>query len=282
MNTQEIKKICKIYDIRPDHDKGQNFLISPAAMDQVIQAAQLSPNDSVLEIGPGLGFLTARLIEQAKRLVSVELDYKLFRFLLSQFPNNKKLDLVNQDILKFDPTEHGLVDYKIVANLPYNITSFFLKKFLTLQAGKPKSMTLMLQKEVAERICAKPGSMSLLSISVQVYCQPEITARISKNDFWPVPKIDSAVINLNAIMTNQMFKKWLGSVNENDFWQVVRIGFSARRKQLHNNLSAGLHIASLEAKSCLLAVGLAENVRPQDLSIGDWLGLVKKLKKYFK
>jgi len=272
MIIQDIKKICKIYNIWPSQENGQNFVISQQVI-QVIESASLKPADCVLEVGPGLGFLTQQLIKVAKRVVSVELDKQIFSFLTGQFLVEKNLELINQDILKFNPASIDLKKYKIVANLPYNITSFFLRRFLNLDDYKPTAMTLMLQKEVAERICAKPGAMSLLAISVQVFCQPEITYMVSKNDFWPQPKVNSAIINFNLIKTNQEFKKWLGQINDSFFWRIIKIGFSARRKQLHNNLSAGLKIDSQQIKKIFISLNLAENIRPQDLSIDDWLKL---------
>ena len=138
--------------------------------------------------------------------------------------------------------------YKVVANIPYNITSFFLKKFLT-EKNKPTDMTLLVQKEVAERICAKPGSMSLLAISVQLYSYPEITKIVSRQSFWPAPEVDSAIIKLSSIKNQAAVDNFLEGISEKDFWQIVKIGFSAKRKQLQNNLSPGLKISTSEVKN---------------------------------
>jgi len=277
----QIKQICKIYGIRPSREKGQNFLINPEIIKKIAAAAGLSPKDTVLEVGPGLGILTEELVKKTGRVVSVELDRKLFDFLKVKFVNVKNLELINEDALNFLAISYKLKakSYKIVANLPYNITSHFLKKFLT-GPNKPEDMTLLLQKEVAQRICAKPGEMSRLSVSVQLYGRPRIIDYADKNNFWPKPAVDSAVLKISEIKSQAEVDNYLAGINEKNFWRIVKIGFSAKRKQLGNNLAAGLKIPASEVKKSLNQANFDEKIRAQNLSVSDWLALAKKLVLY--
>ncbi len=273
---QQVKAICQTYDIKPDKQKGQNFLVNTDVLANIIVAADLQPSDAVLEVGPGLGILTEALVKRVSRVISVELDKKLFTFLKTQFVSAPNLELVNEDILKFNPVAYNLqpTSYKLVANLPYNITSHFLKKFLTMP-HRPSSMTLLVQKEVAERICAQPGQLSLLGLSVQLYSQPSLVSVVNQNSFWPAPAVESAILNLSSVQSQIEVDKRLNGVTEDKFWQLARIGFSAKRKQLPNNLAAGLHISSLEAKSLVEKAGFNPKIRAQNLSIDDWSKLAK-------
>jgi len=278
---EQIKNICRTYGIRPQRAKGQNFLISREVLKQIIEAANLKSIDTVLEVGPGLGVLTEALVKRAKRVVSVELDKNLFSFLQVKFAAAKNLKLINDDILNWQIADRKLqiADYKIVANIPYNITSNFIRKFLS-NDPKPISMTLLVQKEVAERICAPAGEMSLLSVSVQLYGKPEIVSVVGKKNFWPEPEVDSAILKISAIKTAQETAAWLGEIKEKQFWQLVKIGFSARRKKLSNNLSAGLRVDASVIKKVLNQVGLDDKIRAQNLKIDDWMRLAKTLKIY--
>ncbi len=272
----QVKLICKTYDIWPSRSKGQNFLVNPVIIDEIISAAGLQPDDAVLEVGPGLGILTEQLVKRVKKVVSVELDGKIFGFLQAKFAEIGNLALVNQDILKFQPSVYGLEigQYKIVANLPYNITSFFLKIFLSGKI-RPVEMTMLLQKEVAERICAKPGKMSLLAISVQLYSEPLIIGQVGRNNFWPPPEVDSAIIKISKIKNQVEVDNFLEGIEEKFFWQVVKIGFSAKRKQLQHNLSAGLKIPAQDVKKWLNQANLDEKIRAEGLGTNDWIVLVK-------
>ncbi|OGY50538.1 MAG: hypothetical protein A3J65_00310 [Candidatus Buchananbacteria bacterium RIFCSPHIGHO2_02_FULL_45_11b] len=189
--------------------------------------------------------------------------------------------MINEDALNFLAISYKLKakSYKIVANLPYNITSHFLKKFLT-GPNKPEDMTLLLQKEVAQRICAKPGEMSRLSVSVQLYGRPRIIDYADKNNFWPKPAVDSAVLKISEIKSQAEVDNYLAGINEKNFWRIVKIGFSAKRKQLGNNLAAGLKIPASEVKKSLNQANFDEKIRAQNLSVSDWLALAKKLVLY--
>jgi len=258
------KEICRIFDIRPAHSKGQNFLIDSQVYDDLIAAADLKITDTVLEVGPGLGFLTAKLAAQAKKVVAVELDDKLAAYLKTGLAAQKidNTEVINADILKFNPDRFAGESYKIVANLPYNITSFFLRQFLG-GAHQPATLILMLQKEVAERIVARPPDMSLLAVSVQYYAAAEIVREVKAGNFWPEPEVDSAIIKI--VLTGKS-----DPALDKRFFQLLRIGFSAKRKMLKNNLSAGFKINSETAASWLEKAGLDPKIRAEALSVSDW------------
>jgi 16S rRNA (adenine1518-N6/adenine1519-N6)-dimethyltransferase len=296
---EETKNICKQNNIIPARSKGQNFLIDEDVYDQIVVAADLDKNDIVLEVGPGLGILTEKLAERVKKVAAVELDDKLAKILQKKLATDgiKNVEVINEDILKlriavileqassgersdriprsYHPSlgselqpacaDRDDIKYKIVANLPYNITSIFLRKFLTAE-NKPESMTLMLQKEVAERIAAGPGGMSLLAVSVQYYADIEIIGAVDRGKFWPQPEVDSAIIKIDLKPRAR-----IGSVDkESDFFRLVKIGFSSRRKMLKNNLSSGYHISQEIAKNKIKTAGLDEKIRAQDLSLVEW------------
>lgn len=262
---------CRENGIKPARSKGQNFLIDETVYEQIIAAAEISSEDTVLEVGPGLGFLTEKICAQAKKVLTIELDDKLFALLEKKIAEKKldNLEARNLNVLDFridEWAERG--KYKIVANLPYNITSVFLRKFLSSEFP-PESLVLMLQKEVAERIAAKPGKMSLLAVSVQFYADAEIVLSVPSEKFWPAPEVDSAVIKIVA-------RKKYTDIDEDKFFQLVKIGFSAKRKMLKNNLASGFHISMDEASKKIVQAGFAEKVRAQELGVGDWTKLLKE------
>ena len=264
---EQTQKLCKLYNIKPARSRGQNFLIKEEIYDQMVEQADLQPDDVVLEVGPGLGFLTAKLAERVKKVIAVELDDKLAEVLKTGLMARgvKNVEVVNEDILISQKSKVKSQKYKIVANLPYNITSIFLRKFLESE-NKPEFIVLMLQKEVAERICAKAGEMSLLAVSVQFYAKPEIVQIVPKENFWPQPEVDSAIIKLKAINKKT-------EVNEKDFFRLVKFGFSAKRKMLKNNLAAGFRLSQEEAENKIKQAGFNPKVRAQELSVDDWLKL---------
>ncbi|MBU1164263.1 ribosomal RNA small subunit methyltransferase A [Patescibacteria group bacterium] len=282
MDIDQLKKICKQYNIKPLDSRGQNFLINNEILARIIKEAKLYKDDIVLEVGPGFGILTQELAKHTKQVIAVEIDKKLSTIFKSNFQDHKNVKLIEGDILKLkdnDP-KFPATDYKIISNLPYNITSIFLRKFLS-NNPKPSEMIIMLQKEVAERICAQPGQMSLLAVSVQFYAQPKILFEVSKENFWPQPKVDSAIIKIitkPAVDIHQHNHQY--NVFEKDFFQIVKIGFSSKRKQLQNNLSAGLQLDNQKIKLILRQLGFKDNVRAQELSVDDWVKLVNELKKH--
>jgi len=278
----EIREICRIFEIKPTRSKGQNFLVNEKIYDDIVKAADLKSNETVLEIGPGLGFLTLKLAEKVKRVVAVELDDQLASYL--QLGINAKdlanVEIVNQDILKFNLDAHIKASdkYKIVANLPYNITSIFLRLFLSSR-HKPESFVLMLQKEVAERIVATAPDMSLLAISVQYYAEPVIIREVKAGNFWPEPKVDSAIIKIstkkqsNLDYEEQVFQDKL-------FFRLAKMGFSAKRKMLKNNLAGGLKIDQKQVADIMEKNKFNPLTRAEDLSLEDWLKLFAALRKF--
>ncbi|MEA3449918.1 MAG: 16S rRNA (adenine(1518)-N(6)/adenine(1519)-N(6))-dimethyltransferase RsmA [Patescibacteria group bacterium] len=265
---QKTINISKKYNISPKRSKGQNFLINESVYNQIVEVADLQYEDIVLEVGPGLGFLTEKLAEKVNRVVAVELDDGLTEVLRARLKEKEigNVEVINEDVLKIFNFQFSIFNFKIIANLPYNITSIFLRKVLELE-NKPKSLTLMLQKEVAKRITAEPGKMSKLTVSVQFYADAEILFNVPKTDFWPEPKVDSAVIELK--IKSKKYK-----VDDKRFFQLVRIGFSARRKKLKNNLASGYQIKAEEAGERLKLANLNPDCRAQDLGVQDWIKLL--------
>lgn len=215
---------------------GQNFLKSIPALNMMCEAGEVNSNDVVLEIGPGKGALTAKLLDKAGKVIAVEKDNELFEFLKEKFSEeikNKKLELVNGDILNFDPATYYLLPatYKVIANIPYNITGSILKNFLASDI-QPSKMVLLVQKEVAERIVARDEKESILSLSIRAYGTPKYIMKVHKRFFSPSPKVDSAIIAINDISKQNFHIK----NEENMFFEVVKTGFAHKRKVLRKNL----------------------------------------------
>jgi len=285
---ERTKELCRLYDIRPSRSKGQNFLVVEKIYDNIVEAAELNKEDTVLEVGPGLGFLTIKLAQKVKRVVAVELDDKLAEVLKTGLiaQGIKNVEVVNEDILRITnylprftagkagelritnkilSSKYQISRYKVVANLPYNISSIFLRKFLSRDI-KPILMVLMLQKEVAERIIAHPPKMSLLAVSTQFYADSKIIEYVPKENFWPRPEVDSTIIKLE-IRSKKL------EVNEREFFRLVKFGFSAKRKMLKNNLAAGYRISQDETEKKLKKAGFNPKIRAQELSVNDWMKL---------
>jgi 16S rRNA (adenine1518-N6/adenine1519-N6)-dimethyltransferase len=246
---------------------GQNFLKSTSALQKIISAGEISKKDIVLEIGPGKGALTELLLEKAQKVIAVETDYALFDLLKEKFAkeiSGERLVLVQSDILHFDISKCAFAkkNYKIIANIPYNITGAILKKFLTAE-NQPERMVLMVQKEVAKRIMEPKGS--LLSVSVKVYGTPRMVAKVPARYFSPQPKVDSSIIKIEDISRENFAKN---GVSEEDFWKIVRAGFRHKRKKLQNNLK------SIVSKEKLANLGLGSK-RAEELSPKEWFALVK-------
>jgi 16S rRNA (adenine1518-N6/adenine1519-N6)-dimethyltransferase len=272
---KKTQEICRIYDIKPQSSMGQNFLVSLEVYKKIVASSNVSKEDIVLEVGPGLGFLSAELLKTAKKVVAVELDGKIAEVLelaLSSH-NLDNLEIINENVLDFDPKQLKS-GYKIVANLPYNISSVFLRKFLTTD-NKPKSLTLMLQKEVVERIVAGPGKHSLLSLSVQYYSQAKYVDTVNKENFWPQPKVNSAILHLETKEDKDIS---LSKDEQRVFFRLLKFGFSAKRKKLINNLVGALQIDNKIIQTKMQAADIDINIRAQDLSLSDWKKLFAQLR----
>jgi len=274
VNQKEVKKLCKKYNIYPSKRLGQNFLVDEGVLRKIIEAANLTKSDVVLEVGPGIGNLTLELAKRVKKIIAIEKDPGMIEVLRINLKNFKNVEILKGDALKI--ISHKLSTtasilwrrYKVVANIPYYLTSPLIRKFLEAE-NQPKEMILMVQKEVAQRICAKPPDMSILAVSVQFYAKPEIISFVSKKSFWPSPKVDSAIIKISAL--NQRRK----SAFNQRFFKMVKAGFSQPRKQLINNLSHGLKMNKEKVKNWLSKNNIQPTQRAETLNLKNWLSLIK-------
>jgi len=266
----DIPALLRQFDLRPSKGLGQNFLKDNHSLQKIVHAAELRPDEAVLEIGPGLGSLTRYLSLAARSVTAVELDRKLFPALESVLKPYKNVRLVQGDILKLDPADvMDVPGYVVVANIPYYITSAVIRHLL--EAGqRPRRVVLTVQKEVAERICAKPGDMSLLALSVQVYGQPAISTIIPAEAFYPSPKVDSAVLCIEIHPQPVLPAEELGI-----FFQLTKAGFSQKRKTLRNSLAGGLRISPAECEALLASAGIDPRRRAETLTLEEWGNLVK-------
>lgn len=263
-NPDYLQHLCQKYGLRPSKKYGQNFLIEPMVIEEILKAAEIEKKETVVEVGPGFGALTFALLEKAGKVTAFEIEKKLTEYWQERQSDN--LQIVWGDVLRnlknFDLPEK----YKVVANLPYQITSSVIRAFLESE-NPPESMILMIQKEVAERICAKPGDMSLLSVAVQYYAEPQIVAAVPRINFWPTPKVDSAVIKILKNKTDEAGDK--GKTKE--FFQLVKVGFANRRKFLIKNLLSLLGKKKRgEIQRVFKELNLSEKVRAQELSVEQW------------
>jgi 16S rRNA (adenine1518-N6/adenine1519-N6)-dimethyltransferase len=265
--------LLKQYGLRPSKGLGQNFLNSHAILERIASAAKLTPNDTVLEIGAGLGTLTETLAQAAGRVVAVEIDDRMVAVLHDTLSSSGNVEIVQGDILTLNPA--ALVTpaarYIVVANLPYYITSAVLRHLLEAHPC-PQRMVVTVQREVAERIVARPGEMSLLSVSVQFYGQPQVLFHIKPGSFYPPPDVESAVVRINTHDIPPV------DVEDADtFFRVVKAGFSQRRKQLRNTLASGLHLPPEEVTSRLQQASIDPKRRAQALSLEEWARVTSSL-----
>ena len=272
-----IPALLRKYDLHPSKGLGQNFLENTISLQEIISAAGLRPGDTVLEIGPGLGSLTRYLSLAALHVTSVELDRKLIPALEGILGAYKNIRLVQGDILKLDPSElMKTPGYIVVANIPYYITSMVIRHLLEADL-RPARVVLTVQKEVAERICAETGKMNLLALSVQVYGKPFITAVIPAEYFYPAPKVDSAVLRIEVLLQPVIPEDML-----ENFFKLIKAGFSQKRKTLRNALSGGLRIAPEEAEELLSSAGIDPRRRAETLVLQEWGTVVEEYSAKFK
>lgn len=255
----------------PNKSLGQHWLKDRFILSEIADAATIKENDTVLEIGPGLGTLTSELLARAKEVIAVEFDNELALKLPGQFPG-KNLRVVNEDILQFDLSQLPN-NYVVVANVPYYITSKIVQKLMTAE-NKPRIAVLLVQKEVAERIAADEGQMSMLALSAQVYAEAELGIEVPREFFTPPPEVDSQVITLTTRKTPLVAKE-----EEREFFRIARAGFGEKRKKLRSSLSGGLHISKEQADGLLRAASISPEARAQELSISDWKKLVASYAK---
>ena len=261
----DVPALLRQYGLRPDKSLGQNFLVDPAALQRVVSAAEVSPQDKILEIGPGLGSLTRLLAVQSQQVVAVELDEKLLAPLAEVLAAYDNVRIVQGDILDLQPSD--LMDepgYLVVANIPYYITSAVIRHLLEAEE-KPARIVLTVQREVAERIVAEPGDLSLLALGVQVYGEPEIVARIPAGAFYPPPKVDSAVVRVSLYPEPR-----IPDTNLDLFFRLAKAGFSQKRKTLRNALSGGMHWEPKQAAAILELAGIDPRRRAETIRLDEW------------
>lgn len=253
----------------PKKSLGQHWLHDRDVLAHVADLAELKPNDTVLEIGPGLGTLTSELLRRAEKVVAVEFDPDLARKLPAQFPG-KNLTVVQSDILGFDLSDLP-AGYKVVANVPYYITSKIVQLLMTAE-NKPSTVVLLVQKEVAQRLAARPGDMSILAVSAQVFAEVTLGDIVPAMLFTPPPKVDSQVV---VLKTRQ--QSLFGEVSEKEFFRVVKAGFSAKRKKLRSSLAGGLGISKQEVEALLQKTNVSPDSRAEDLSLDSWQDLAASI-----
>jgi 16S rRNA (adenine1518-N6/adenine1519-N6)-dimethyltransferase len=267
LNLPEINvpQLLRQHGLHPNKSLGQNFLQDEAALLQVIEAAGITPQDIVLEVGSGLGSLTRHLATHAQKVVAVELDSSLIPILKKVLAEARNVQIINDDILTLNLfTLIEEPDYLVVANIPYNITSLLIRHLLESHSP-PRRLVLTLQKEVAHRICAIPGDMSLLALSVQVYGCPEIIAHIPAAAFYPPPRVDSSILRIDRYSAPLIPPGELEA-----FFQLIKAGFSQKRKTLRNALAAGLHVEFAATESLLEQAQIDPMRRAETLSLTEW------------
>lgn len=239
---------------------GQHFLVDRQALDSVMVAGELQSSDTVVEVGPGLGVMTTPLTEAVKQVYAVELDPHLAELLERDKPAN--LEVIHSDVMKLDLTAFPK-GYKVVANIPYYLTSAIIRLFLSADK-RPSVMSLLIQKEVADRIVAQPGQMSILALSVQYYGTPKLIEVVERHKFWPSPKVDSAILQIKT------YDQPAFEADSQRLFRLIKAGYGEKRKMLKNSLAGGLNIDMALALQLVTAAGLAETARAQELSLEQW------------
>lgn len=267
-----VRPLLRRYGLEPWKELGQHFLVDEAALARIVEAAELGPDERVLEIGAGLGTLTRVLAAKAGWVVAVELDQRLIPVLEKELTDCPNVHLIQGDIMGLDPAR--LMDdrpYKVVANLPYAITSAVLRHLLEARVP-PQQMVVTVQREVAERIVARSGRMSLLAVSVHFYGQPRLLFRLQPGAFYPAPEVESAVVRIDR---NERLP--VPATDTERFFRLVRAGFSQPRKQLCNSLAAGLGLAPHIVVQALQSAGIDPQRRAERLSLEDWVRVMAAL-----
>jgi 16S rRNA (adenine1518-N6/adenine1519-N6)-dimethyltransferase len=271
--SAQVKRLLRQSGLRARKSLGQHFLADESVLQTIVEAAELSPADTVIEVGPGLGILTVELVKRAGNVVAVELDIKLASQLKHRLASLINLRVINADILKISLSEllEGASHYKVVANLPYYITSPVLRYFVEA-SPKPSLMVVMVQKEVGEAIVAGPGKMSLLAVSLQVYSKPRIISHVPAQCFYPQPKVDSVIVRFDLLSSPAVKIADIGG-----FFDLVRAGFSSPRKQLHNSLAHSLGMKPAETILLLEEANIDSKRRAETLSLEEWARLYEVL-----
>lgn len=269
-----ISATLKKYGLRPDKSLGQNFLTDPAILKKITAISGVTGQDLVLEIGAGLGHLTSYLARTARQVIAVELDHRLIPPLETALRPFTNVQIVQGDILQLDPIEILPENhYLVIANIPYYITSRIIRNLLEAE-HKPKQIILTIQYEVAQRVCARTGRLSLLALSVLMYGDPSLEMRIPAGAFYPPPKVDSAVIKIDLYP-----KPLLSGTQRGHYFKIIKAGFLHKRKTLKNSLSKGLGWSPLEAADLLSAASVDPQRRAETLSLEEWLEVTHQYDK---
>ncbi len=257
--VEDVRTAMRLAGIKPNKGLGQHFLVDRPSLEAIMDAAALTTQDTVLEIGPGLGVMTRPLSDQAGHVVAVETDRILADLLRRDAPDN--LEVVEQDFLNFDLARLPK-NYKVIANIPYYLTSKIFR--LLIESPNPPSViSVLIQKEVAQRITAAPGSLSILALSIQYYGRPEIVRIVERHKFWPAPAVDSAVLRIT--LTGPAFP-----ADPAQLFRLIKAGFGEKRKQLKNSLSGGLNLSTDLTITLIAEAGLEPNARAQELDLASW------------
>lgn len=257
--VEDVRTAMRLAGIKPNKSLGQHFLIDQPSLEGIMAAAEVGPDDTVLEIGPGLGVMTRPLTRMAGKVVAVETDHVLAELLRRDAPAN--LEVVEQDILGFDFSQLPR-GYKLIANIPYYLTSKIFRLAIE-NPNPPQLLSVLIQKEVAERIVARPGQLSLLALSVQYYGEAEIVRMVERHKFWPAPEVDSAVLRVRY--TGPAFE-----ADAHNLFRLMKAGFGEKRKQLKNSLAGGLNLSAERTINLLEGAAIAPTARAQELSLADW------------
>src|SRR3989338_1643588 len=283
---EDIRNVLKKSGAKPSKRFGQNFLTSEKKIKEIVEAANIKPDDIVIEIGPGVGNLTQELAKKAKKIIAIEKDGNMVKIIKETLKDYKNTEIIQADILKINttgacPVTPDIISdkYKVVANLPFYIATAIIKKFIEAK-NQPELMILTVQKEVGQRICASPPNMSLLAISVQFYAEAKIISYIPKKLFWPSPKVDSAIIIVKPRIDTD-----IKQANKDLFFKIIKAGFSQPRKQLANNLTKNLNLNPLvgieldkkQIEGWLLKNSIKPCQRAETLSLENWISLAKSL-----
>lgn len=266
------KALLKQSRLRARKGLGQNFLIDPVALEASVSAAELTSSDLVVEIGPGLGVLTDSLAASGAKVVAIEIDPHLASVLRKRHPEPSNVTILNADVLHLDPAslfgEEAIAGYKLVANLPFYVAAPVIRHFLEASV-KPRRMVVMVQKEVAQSMCAAPGRMSLLGVSVQLYGKPSIVCEVGPEGFYPSPKVASSIVRIDV------YDRPAVDIEPDEFFRIVKAGFSAPRKQLRNSFANGMDIPPTQSARILEQAGIAPQRRAETLTLDEWATLCK-------
>jgi 16S rRNA (adenine1518-N6/adenine1519-N6)-dimethyltransferase len=285
-NTGELIELLKRENLWAKKKLGQNFLINPEALKNIVKAAEIQPGDNIVEIGPGLGILTEQLSQNAKTVTSIELDQTIIPVLKrnlakatnSPDPDQQSLDgqihnihIIHQDALQYDPPSKP---YKLVANIPYYITSPILNHFLEKQPTdkRPQLLILLVQKEVAQKICVKTGDQTILSLEVQAFGKPSIVCNVGKNSFYPQPNVDSAVLKIETYPEPKI-------TDPEIFFKIIKGAFNQKRKKISNTIPPALNLNTVQTNQLFQTSNVPSDMRPQNISLEQWEALIQAYKK---